>query len=187
MDIVSLRKNAEKVSINVDDNLTSSLSDSCNKLIELRNQIKEKKAELKNLEAEERNYSEKVIPEKMQETGVSSLKLDSGYSIQIDTKFTARQSSANSEFIYSFLRENGLSRIIKNKVSVDFETTEDNMATDLLEDLKIKYTDRVVIKQSKIEPSTYTSALREHFEKGNSLPLTELGVYLKTTTKIERK
>ena len=47
MDIVSLRKNAEKVSINVDDNLTSSLSDSCNKLIELRNQIKEKKAELK--------------------------------------------------------------------------------------------------------------------------------------------
>ena len=103
MDIVSLRKNAEKVSINVDDNLTSSLSDSCNKLIELRNQIKEKKAELKNLEAEERNQSEKVIPEKMQETGVSSLKLDSGYSIQIDTKFTARQSSANSEFIYNFI------------------------------------------------------------------------------------
>ena len=61
------------------------------------------------------------------------------------------------------------------------------MATDLLEDLKSKYTDRVVIKQSKIEPSTYTSALREHFEKGNRLPLTELGVYLKTTTKIERK
>lgn len=59
---MDLRKEA---TINVDMELSKTISDSCNKLLELQNEIADKKEELKRVEAEERNYSEKIIPELM--------------------------------------------------------------------------------------------------------------------------
>ena len=183
---INLRKESEDAVLELDIKLSKTISDYCNKLLELQNQIKAKKEELKKIEEEEKRVSQKVIPELMQQAGIKMLKLSSGAKVEIKDKFTARQSSGNKEFIYDWLREVGLDSIIKNKVSVSFERSEDNRATDITEELKLKFGDNVR-KESYIEPASYTSTLRGHVSEGKAVPMDKLGIYIFSETKITRK
>jgi hypothetical protein len=91
---MDLRKEA---TINVDMELSKTISDSCNKLLELQNEIANKKEELKRVEAEERNYSEKIIPELMQQAGIQMLKLSNGASVEVKPFYSAKIPVAKKE------------------------------------------------------------------------------------------
>jgi|TARA_A100000172_G_scaffold72755_1_gene54019 hypothetical protein len=183
---INLRKESEDAVLELDIKLSKTISDSCNKLLDLQNQIKTKKEEVKKFEEEEKRLSQKVIPELMQQAGIKMLKLSDGAKVEVKDKFTARQSAGNKEYIFDWLRENGLDSIIKNKVSVSFARSQDNEASDVTEQLKQKFGDSVR-KESYIEAASYTSTLREHVSEGKAVPMDKLGIYIFSETKINRK
>ena len=75
--------------VEMDMDITKSMTDACQKLLELQNDIQAKKEELKKVEAEERNYSEKVIPELMQQVGVEMVKLSNGVTVETKPFYSA--------------------------------------------------------------------------------------------------
>ena len=86
---INLRKESEDAVLELDIKLSKTISDYCNKLLELQNQIKAKKEELKKIEEEEKRVSQKVIPELMQQAGIKMLKLSSGAKVEIKDKFAS--------------------------------------------------------------------------------------------------
>ena len=85
--------------------------------------IKQKKKDIEYLSGE-------VIPTMLSEMGLSFLKLQDGSSVEVKTNYSATITQANKEKAFNWLRENGLSDIIKNEISVSFGRNEDNKAAD---------------------------------------------------------
>ena len=68
----------ESASIRVDTGVAKDIAQSCNELLELQKQIEQVEQDLKKLKDDERLYSEKQIPDLMQQAGISELKLADG-------------------------------------------------------------------------------------------------------------
>jgi len=73
----------EHISINVDENKVGKISEKCNELQDLQKEIATKKAELSVVEDRANLLQERVIPDLMQEAGVSSIKLANGNSVEV--------------------------------------------------------------------------------------------------------
>ena len=75
----------EKISSKVDLDKTSvkAISEKCNHLKKIQKQIEEDEEKLSLLKHKARDFEERVIPEMMQEAGVSLLKLADGSTVEV--------------------------------------------------------------------------------------------------------
>ena len=86
---------------------------------------------------------------------------------------------------YRWLRANELGDLIKNTVSVQFGTGEDNKAEQLLD---LAVTNGYEPQQlSKVEPMTLKALYRERVEAGLDMPSDSFNLFVKDKTKISRK
>ena len=67
--------------IDISQDSVKSISEKCNQLKDLQKQIEDQEDKLKTLKNQSRDLEERVIPEMMQEAGVSLLKLADGSSV----------------------------------------------------------------------------------------------------------
>ena len=77
-------------SIDIDQDNVKSISDKCNQLNELQSQLKEKKKNFHYLNIKIRDLEERIIPEMMQEAGVSLLKLKDGSTVEVKPFYAAK-------------------------------------------------------------------------------------------------
>ena len=73
-------------SIDIDQDNVKSISDKCHQLNELQSQLKEKEEAISKLKHKIRDMEERIIPEMMQEAGVSKIKLKDGTRVGISLK-----------------------------------------------------------------------------------------------------
>lgn len=106
-----------------------------------------------------------LIPELMQEIGISSFKLDSGEELVVDQVVQASISVANREKAFSWLRNNGFDGIIKNRLQVDFNKGEEALSQKAIEALK------AVEIEAYVEPSIHAATLKSFVKER----LAELG------------
>ena len=176
---------AESTRIKVDTAITTDIAESCNKLMELQEQIKKCEADLKQLSEEERLYSEQEIPNLMQQAGISMLKLADGSSVEVKPFYTAKIPVSKQDEAYGWLRTNGYGDLIKNNMTLTFGKSEDNAAKALYEDLKNK--GHNVVQKEKVEPMTLKAFVREQIQEGQQLPMDLFGVYVANKTSIKNK
>ena len=149
------------------------------KAIELdEEQIKQKKKHLEYISGE-------VIPTMLSEMGLSYLKLQDGSSVEVKTNYSATITQANKEAAFNWLRENGLSDIIKNEISVSFGRNEDNKAADYAELAKGHGLEPV--QKLKVEPMTLKALVRERIEAGKEMPTEIFNIFVGNKTTIKRK
>ena len=141
-------------------------------------QIKQKKKDIEHLSGE-------VIPTMLSEMGLSFLKLQDGSSVEVKTNYSATITQANKEAAFNWLRENGLSDIIKNEISVSFGRNEDNKAADYAELAKGQGLEPV--QKLKVEPMTLKALVRERMEAGKEMPTELFNIYVGNKTTIKRK
>ena len=141
-------------------------------------QIKQKKKDIEHISGE-------VIPTMLSEMGLSSLKLQDGSSVEVKTNYSATITQANKEAAFNWLRENGLSDIIKNEISVSFGRNEDNKAADYAELAKGQGLEPV--QKLKVEPMTLKALVRERIEAGKDMPTELFNVFIGNKTTIKRK
>ena len=140
--------------------------------------IKQKKKDIEYLSGE-------VIPTMLSEMGLSFLKLQDGSSVEVKTNYSATITQAKKEEAFKWLRENGLSDIIKNEISVSFGRNEDNKAADYAELAKSRGLDPM--QKLKVEPMTLKALVRERMEAGKEMPTELFNIFVGNKTTIKRK
>ena len=140
--------------------------------------IKQKKKDIEYLSGE-------VIPRMLSEMGLSFLKLQDGSSVEVKTNYSATITQANKEAAFNWLRENGLSDIIKNEISVSFGRNEDNKAADYAELAKGQGLEPR--QKLKVEPMTLKALVRERMDAGKEMPTELFNIYVGNKTTIKRK
>ena len=96
------------------------ISDLGRQLTELEEKIRIEEEHLKSLKTEYRSISEDLLPNKLQEIGVSEFKLADGTSMSIQQYYSARITPENRDVCFQWLENNGLGDVIKNTVSACF-------------------------------------------------------------------
>ena len=176
----------EKMSnIDLSQDSVKSISDKCNQLNTLKKQIEKDEESLSLLKHKARDMEERIIPEMMQEAGVSLLKLSDGSTVEVKPFYAAKIPESRVEEAFSWLRGKGFEDIIKNTVTASFNRGQDNQVSELIkvcEEHGFNYN-----KKEKVEPMTLKAFVKEQVEGGKELPFDLFGVYIATKTKITNK
>lgn len=169
-------------SIDIDQDNVKSISDKCHQLNELQSQLKEKEEAVSILKNKVKDMEERIIPEMMQEAGVSKIKLKDGTEVEIKPFYAAKIPESRVEEAFSWLRGKGFEDLIKNTVTASFGRGQDNQVSELIsvcEKFGFNYN-----KKEKVEPMTLKAFVREQVEGGKELPFDLFGVYIANKTKI---
>ena len=175
----------ESTLINVDTDKVKSISELCNRLLDLQEQARRIEENLKSKNDEIRVLSEQEIPNLMQEAGVSEFKLADGSSVSIKPFYAAKIPVSKTDEAFQWLTGNGYGDLIKNTVSLNFGQSEDNVANSLVEDLKSK--GHNVSQKKKVEPQTLKAFVKEAIQNGQNVPMDLFGVYISNKTTIKTK
>lgn len=175
----------ESLNIQVNTGASKDIAESCNKLLNVQNEVSELEEKLKKKKAEETFLSEQEIPNRMQEAGLSMLKLTDGSVVEIKPFYAAKIPATKTEEAFKWLRDNGHDAMIKNNVSLTFGKSEDNIAKSLVDELRQK--GHNVKQVEKVEPMTLKGFVREQIQSGKSVPNDLFGVYIANKTKITTK
>jgi len=174
----------ENISINVDESKIGKISEKCNLLQEMQKEITAKKAELSVLEDKANNLQERVIPDLMQEAGVSLIKLFDGSVVEVKPSIKASITLDNAEKAYSWLREKGFGDMIKNTLTASFNKEEDAKASALMkmfEEQGYNYQ-----RKEKVEPMTLKAFVSEQIQAGKEIPMDLFSVYITNKTTIKK-
>jgi hypothetical protein len=176
----------EKMSnIDISQDSVKSISEKCNQLKDLQKQIDDQEDKLKTLKNQSRDLEERIIPEMMQEAGVSLLKLADGSSVEVKPFYAAKIPESRVDEAFGYLRSNGFEDLIKNTVTASFGRGQDNQVSELIsvcEKFGFNYN-----KKEKVEPMTLKAFVKEQVEGGKKLPFDLFGVYIANKTKITNK
>ena len=176
----------EKMSnIDLSQDSVKSISDKCNQLNNLKKEIEKDEENLSLKKHKVRDMEERIIPEMMQEAGVSLLKLSDGSTVEVKPFYAAKIPESRIEEAFSWLRSKGFEDIIKNTVTASFNRGQDNEVSELIkvcEEHGFNYN-----KKEKVEPMTLKAFVKEQVEAGKELPFDLFGVYIANKTKITNK
>ena len=94
---MDLRKEADKLKTELSTDNLADITSECNKLMTLQDEIKKTEERLKELQSEERNISQEVIPNLLHQVGVSEIKTIDGATVQVKPFLKASITKANQE------------------------------------------------------------------------------------------
>ena len=169
-------------SIDISQDNVKSITDKCHQLQELQQQYKDIEEQLSKTKNKVRDLEERIIPEMMQEAGVSKIKLKDGTEVEVKPFYAAKIPESRVEEAFGWLRGNGFEDLIKNTVTANFNRGQDNQVSELIkvcEEHGFAYS-----KKEKVEPMTLKAFVREQVEGGKKLPFDLFGVYIANKTKI---
>ena len=172
-------------SIDINQDSVKSISEKCNNLKEIHVQIKDVEEKLSQLKSKARDFEERIIPEMMQEAGVSLLKLKDGSTVEVKPFYAAKIPESRVDEAFGWLRTKGFEDLIKNTVTASFNRGQDNQVSELIkvcEQHGFNYN-----KKEKVEPMTLKAFVKEQVEGGKELPFDLFGVYIANKTKITNK
>ena len=159
----------------------------CVLLKEKEDEIAELEDKLKAKKAEADDIGSRIIPELLQEQGLSEIKLADGSKVSVKKRFRATlpKDDLRRESAYQWLRDQGLGDIIKNNVTVSFGRGEDNKANQLV-DLAVAngFTPQ---QKSDVAWNTLTALYEERVKAGLDMPSDVFSLWIKDETKISRK
>ena len=172
-------------SIDINQDSVKSISEKCNNLKEIHVQIKDVEEKLSQLKSKARDFEERIIPEMMQEAGVSLLKLKDGSTVEVKPFYAAKIPESRVDEAFGWLRTKGFEDLIKNTVTASFNRGQDNQVSELIkvcEQHGFNYN-----KKEKVEPMTLKAFVKDQVEGGKELPFDLFGVYIANKTKITNK
>jgi len=131
-----------------------------------------------------RQVVEVSLPETMLALGLTSFSLSDGTKLQIKTFYRGSIPKAREKEAFDWLKGNGHGDLIKNEFKCSFGKGEEERATSLSE---ILTTSDIDYEQKKaVHPSTLKAFVKEQVERGKSMPLDILGVYVGQKSEIRR-
>jgi hypothetical protein len=167
---------------NVSDSSLKSISDLCAEQVVVEDEVKQLEKQLKEKKDAVKKLSQEIIPARMQELGLESLKLKDGSAVEVKQLVQTSITAENRETALKWLRDNGHGDLIKNQVSAAFGRGEDITAEKFINEAKslgLEPTQRVWV-----EPMTLKAFVREKIEEGVEIPTETFSIFVGAQTKI---
>ena len=161
------------------------LTDEIKKLQDIQQEIQNYKDRIKDLEENEKYFSQIVIPDMMNAMNLKTMKLKDGSEIEISNKFFANALAAKRAEAYQWLRENGLGNIVKNEITVRFGRDEDNKAQQYATLAKGQGYDPE--QKVSVHAGTLRVALEDLHSRGGKIPSEYFSTFAGYQTKITNK
>lgn len=184
-DIFSLMD--EAVEANKFDNVTteggSRLSHLIRESMDLDSKIADAEQYLKDLKYKKRKVNEEDIPALMQEMGMDSVTVD-GNKVTLRQFVHARIADDKRDEAFSWLRSIGEGDLIKNDVTVSFNTGQDNLAGAVIDDLRNQGLEPA--QKTHVHPQTLKAWVKGRIESGKEIDFDTFGVFVGTEAKIKR-
>ena len=130
--------------------------------------------------------SERQIPDFLQDIGMSTLTLNDGTKVEIQSKLQATIMKANRPAAFAFLDENGHSALLRHTLIVNYNADENELADKTFSELKELYGSGSVARDVKVHPSTLKAFVKEQLAAGNELPQDLFTMFEFRTTKVTR-
>lgn len=125
-----------------------------------------------------------VLPELMQEVGITSITLDDGSVVELKEEVSAKIPDPFKVMAYEWLEQHGFGGIIKTKVIAEFGKDERKEAVEFARHAAEDH-ERVSLDES-VHPQTLKAFVRERMEVGDPLPMELFGVYPYNIAKLKR-
>jgi len=161
------------------------LSEEIKKLQDIQQEIQNYKDRIKDLEENEKYFSQVVIPDMMNAMNLKTMKLKDGSEIEISNKFFASALAAKRPEAYNWLRENGLGNIVKNEITVRFGRDEDNKAQQYATLARGQGYDPE--QKVSVHAGTLRVALEDLHSRGGKIPSEYFSTFAGYQTKITNK
>lgn len=165
------------------DNLIKKLSQSAKALGFLEEDLAQLEKKAKEVKKQIDQYREQIIPEIMDELGMSDFTTNTGIRVKVEPKIFASLPKGNELEGLNWLRNNGQAGIIKQRITVEFSIGQDGVAKELFTELLEKgYLTR---NEQTVHPQTLSSFVRRELQDGREVPMETLGAFSKRVAKIE--
>ena len=171
--------------LSLDQDSVKSITNACNEMKQLENEIENDEEILANKIKRLRDYVERKVPELMQEAGVNTLVLTDGSKVEVKPFYAAKIPESRTQEAFSWLRDKGYGDLIKNQITASFNRGQDNLASELIKvcnEHGFRY-----VQKEKVEPMTLKAFAKEQVEKGKELPFDLFGVYIANKAKLKTK
>ena len=147
----------------------------CERQRRLASEVEACEEKLSDTKAQLRNVSESVIPDLLDEAGVSEIKLDTGEKVTVRPFYTGE---ANGQEQFDWLEANGHGDIISNQVIVDLgKGVMPGVADTVLKLLdEAGYT--TAVNKQGVHFQTMRGWVREQVENGEETPMSLFKIYI---------
>jgi len=146
-------------------------------------EVEAAEVELKNKKEKLRKISEQLLPDAMNAAGVAELKLVSGQKITVGEYVRCHIKKDDKPKAYGYLRDIGSGDLIKNEVSVNFQSGKDTEAQQLMEQLgEMGF---LVMQKESVHTGTLQAWAKEQLKEGRPIDKDLLGVYVGSKAKIK--
>lgn len=158
-----------------------------NRLAELQHKIQLRtsklESDLKSEQEELRNVAEKLLPEAMENLGLSTYTTTTGISVQVKEKIRGALPVENRPKGFDWLEKNGFGGLIESEVVIPFKRDELEEANKLVEELRDK--GKIAVLERNVHHARLDSFIREQLAQGAELPLDIFGVFRQRIAKVE--
>lgn len=154
------------------------------KAISLKGEIEAMEEALKKLNAQYREITEKDLPEAMDAVNHSEFKTKDGRKVTVKDDVQASISKDNRPAAHAWLRDHNHEDLIKNQITVPLGKGLDNVATEIIGELKDRYGIEASREES-VHASTLKAFCREQLAAGAELPAGLLGLYVRRVAVIK--
>jgi len=124
-----------------------------------------------------RRLTEEEMPELFSNIGVTSLPLDTGETLTVNTELHCGIPASNKEAALQWLRDNHFGDIIKNEITVKLAKKEGNLSAPLKEQIELlglNYDEK-----ESVNSQTLKAFIKEQKRQGKEIPNELFGVYIR--------
>jgi len=164
------------------DESLSKVSSLAEKQVELQQRVEELEQDLKIAKEDLRKVSEQDLPEALNESGLSEIKLRDGTKITVTDFVSAYISKEREQEAFGWLEDHGYADIIKHEVTVRFNKDEDSKAHETVDALRAR--GLMPSDKKSVHASTLKAWAREQTQKGVDIPEQLFGIFIGSKTKI---
>lgn len=160
---------ADAANVEAAPDILATITTSAHELLRLRARVIELDAAAKEASTALRVLEQDVLPQLMDEAGVSELKLDdTGHTIKREESVYASISKANAPSAAHWLDDNGYGALVKTRFVLEFDKDSSAEAREARATLK---TAGLVFSETEaVHPSTLTAFVKESIREARALP-----------------
>jgi len=179
-DLMQEDSNSKKEATNEQLNEIAILID---KLKHKKEKFKELEERLKVLKDEINQLSQIKIPDLFDTIGLSTLKMKTGESVEVNRSYAATITKANQDQCFSWLIDNGHGGIIKREVVISLQKGDNETFKELEGYLKDR--GHTYSPKETVHYQTLKAFVKEQMEKGSDIPQDKFKIFPLRETKLK--
>lgn len=140
--------------------------------------------ELKEAKESERHISENVLPQLMEDMGLTKFTTSDGLEIKIDERVRGSIPKANQVEAFAWLDDHGHANIIKRQFVIDFGKDEERWAAKFQRDLNQRKRPLATKVTRTVHAQTLQAFIKGQLGEGVPIPMDVFGVYRQRFSKV---